>query len=88
MVVSRGGADAYLRLPTKKDYREKIWDHAAGALVATEAGALVCDVAGRPLDFGCGRELSENRGVLAGHPEIVRRLVELHGRHADGIGAS
>lgn len=77
-VVARGDADVYLRLPTRADYREKIWDHAAGALVATEAGALVCDVDGRPLDFGCGRELTRNRGVLAGNPAIVGRLVELH----------
>ncbi len=75
VVVARGGADAYLRLPTKKDYREKIWDHAAGALVATEAGARVCDVDGKALDFGRGRELSANRGVFAGHPDAVEQLV-------------
>ncbi|MFM7260178.1 MAG: inositol monophosphatase family protein [bacterium] len=76
VVVARGGADAYLRLPTKKDYREKIWDHAAGALVASEAGARVCDVDGKPLDFGHGRELTANRGVFAGHPEAVALLVD------------
>ncbi|MFM7135190.1 MAG: inositol monophosphatase family protein [Planctomycetota bacterium] len=75
VVVARGGADIYMRLPVKADYREKIWDHAAGALVAEEAGALVCDVDGRPLDFGHGRELAANRGVFAGHPRIVERLV-------------
>jgi len=26
----RGQADAYLRLPTRKGYVERIWDHAAG----------------------------------------------------------
>lgn len=75
LVVARGGADVYMRLPVKKDYREKIWDHAAGALVATEAGARVTDVDGRPLDFSCGRELSRNRGVFAGHPAILDRLL-------------
>lgn len=29
-VVARGEADIYLRLPTRKGYREKIWDHAGG----------------------------------------------------------
>lgn len=76
VVVARGGADAYLRLPTKKDYREKIWDHAAGALVASESGARVCDVDGKPLDFSHGRELTTNRGVFAGHPDAVALLVE------------
>ena len=75
VVVARGGADIYMRLPVKADYREKIWDHAAGALVAAEAGARVCDVDGKPLDFSHGRELVANRGVFAGHPAIVERLV-------------
>lgn len=75
VVVARGGADIYMRLPVKADYREKIWDHAAGALVASEAGARVCDVDGKPLDFSRGRELTDNRGVFAGHHEIVDRLV-------------
>ena len=82
LVVARGGADAYLRLPTRKDYREKIWDHAAGALLATEAGARVCDVDGKPLDFGVGRELTNNRGVFAGHPAVIERLVTLFAQHA------
>jgi 3'(2'), 5'-bisphosphate nucleotidase len=80
VVVARGGADAYLRRPVKADYREKIWDHAAGALIAAEAGAKVVDVEGSPLDFGRGRELTANRGVLAGHPAIVDRLVIAYAR--------
>ena len=79
-VVARGGADIYLRLPVKADYREKIWDHAAGALIAAEAGAKVTDVEGFPLDFGRGRELTANKGVFAGHPAIVDRLVAAHAR--------
>jgi 3'-phosphoadenosine 5'-phosphosulfate (PAPS) 3'-phosphatase len=37
-VVARGQADAYLRLPTRAGYVERIWDHAAGALIAARAG--------------------------------------------------
>src|SRR5690606_21686805 len=48
-VVARGQADVYLRLPTSKSYVEKIWDHAAGMLIATEAGAVVSDITGSPL---------------------------------------
>jgi len=66
-VVARGDAEMYLRLPTRKDYREKIWDHAAGALVVQEAGGTVTDVRGRPLDFGRGHELAGNRGVVVTH---------------------
>lgn len=63
-VVARGEAEIYLRLPTRADYREKIWDHAGGVLIVTEAGGRVTDITGKPLDFTCGRELRENRGVI------------------------
>jgi 3'(2'), 5'-bisphosphate nucleotidase len=66
-VVARGDAELYLRLPTRKDYREKIWDHAAGALLVQEAGGTVTDVRGRPLDFTLGHELGNNRGVVVTH---------------------
>ncbi|MCB9540086.1 MAG: 3'(2'),5'-bisphosphate nucleotidase [Myxococcales bacterium] len=63
--VARGDAQVYLRLPTRADYEEKIWDHAAGWLVVTEAGGTVTDVRGRPLDFSLGRTLRANEGVAA-----------------------
>ncbi len=74
-VVARGEAHVYLRLPTKADYREKIWDHAGGVLVVTEAGGTVTDVNGLPLEFTHGRELTANRGVIATtgniHAEVI-----------------
>ena len=75
-VLARGQADAYLRLPTGRDYVEKIWDHAAGSLIATEAGAIVTDIAGLPLDFGQGPGLSANRGVIAAAAGLHERLVD------------
>lgn len=73
--VARGDASIYLRLPTRADYVEKIWDHAAGKLVVEAAGGVVTDVNGRPLDFSKGARLSENRGVVASsgqfHDEII-----------------
>jgi 3'(2'), 5'-bisphosphate nucleotidase len=74
-VVARGEADIYLRLPTRADYREKIWDHAAGALVVTEAGGRVTDVTGAPLDFARGRELAANRGVVVSNGALHDRVV-------------
>jgi len=73
--VGRGDASMYLRLPTRADYREKIWDHAAGKFVVEQAGGRVTDVDGRPLDFSHGRLLEHNRGVVATdgrfHDEIL-----------------
>lgn len=75
-LVARGEADLYMRLPTGAKYQEKIWDHAAGALVATEAGATVSDIEGKPLDFTHGRELLKNRGILTTNGPLHRRALE------------
>jgi len=75
-VVARGQADAYLRLPTKPGYVEKIWDHAAGMLVAQEAGAIVTDIEGAPLDFSHGALLERNRGVICAAPAFHRRIID------------
>ncbi|MCA9654599.1 MAG: 3'(2'),5'-bisphosphate nucleotidase [Myxococcales bacterium] len=76
-VVARGDAEAYLRLPTRKDYEEKIWDHAAGCLVVEEAGGRVTDVQGRPLDFSRGRTLAGNRGVVASNAAVHDRFLQV-----------
>lgn len=75
-VVARGQADAYLRLPTSYSYVEKIWDHAAGKIVAEEAGAIVTDIEGQPLDFSQGATLAKNRGVVCATPAFHRALIE------------
>ena len=63
-IVARGEASIYLRLPRDTSYREKVWDHAAGALVLEEAGGRVSDLDGRPLDFSQGRLLGNHRGIV------------------------
>ena len=77
-IVARGDASIYLRLPTSEEYREKIWDHAAGSIVVEEAGGRVSDCSGRPLDFSQGRRLERNRGVVATsgriHDAVLRAL--------------
>jgi 3'(2'), 5'-bisphosphate nucleotidase len=75
-VVARGEAEVYLRLPTRADYREKIWDHAAGALIVEQAGGVVTDIAGQPLDFRHGRELAINRGVIVTNGRLHERVIE------------
>jgi 3'(2'), 5'-bisphosphate nucleotidase len=66
-VLAAGGGEILTRFlsASRPDYREKIWDHAAGSVVVEEAGGRVTDLAGRPLDFSQGRALCENRGLLA-----------------------
>lgn len=73
--LARGDGDVYLRMPTGVGYVEKIWDHAGGSLLVTEAGGVVSDSRGQPLDFGLGRTLGENFGVIACgkdvHPAVL-----------------
>jgi 3'(2'), 5'-bisphosphate nucleotidase len=66
-VLAAGQAELYVRLlsPRQPDYREKIWDQAAGSLLVEEAGGRVSDLDGEALDFSAGRTLARNRGVLA-----------------------
>lgn len=66
-VLAAGGGEVNLRLlsPARPDYREKIWDQAAGSIVVEEAGGRVTDLDGQPLDFSHGRTLARNRGLLA-----------------------
>jgi 3'(2'), 5'-bisphosphate nucleotidase len=65
-VVACGQAGLYLRLPSPKtpDYREKIWDHAAGAIIVEEAGGKVTDMHGQPLNFTLDYQLVANQGVV------------------------
>jgi 3'(2'), 5'-bisphosphate nucleotidase len=75
-VVARGEASVYLRLPTKAEYREKIWDHAAGAVIVKEAGGAVTDARGRPLDFSRGASLALNSGVVATNGILHNRVLD------------
>ncbi len=74
--MARGDASIYLRLPSSATYREKIWDHAAGLSVVTEAGGTVTDAFGRKLDFSLGRTLDDNRGVVATNGLLHERVLK------------
>jgi 3'(2'), 5'-bisphosphate nucleotidase len=63
--LARGEGGAYLRMPTGVGYSEKIWDHAPGHVLVEEAGGIISDSRGQRLDFGLGRTLGENYGVIA-----------------------
>lgn len=77
-VLAAGKGDVLLRLlsPSRPDYREKIWDQAAGSLVLEEAGGRITDLDGRPLDFTQGRTLERNRGVVATNGYLHAAAVE------------
>ncbi|KAI4322900.1 hypothetical protein L6164_022550 [Bauhinia variegata] len=51
--IARGDAEIFMKF-AKSGYKEKIWDHAPGVVIVEEAGGVVTDAGGRPLDFSKG----------------------------------
>jgi 3'(2'), 5'-bisphosphate nucleotidase len=81
-IVARGEVTLYLRVPSPSEpgYKENIWDHAAGSIIAEEAGGKVTDVFGHPLDFSCGVKMVKNHGVLVTNGilhEVVLKALEM-----------
>lgn len=66
-VLAAGKGELLFRLLSadRPDYRECIWDQAAGSIVVEEAGGRITDLHGKKLDFSAGTHLLNNRGVLA-----------------------
>ena len=75
-VLARGDASIYLRPPPQKDYKENIWDHAAGYIIVKEAGGTVTDSSGKPLDFSVGKKLHENKGILVTNGAIHEAVLQ------------
>ena len=75
-VLARGDTSIYLRPPSQKNYRENIWDHAAGYIIVKEAGGQVTDSFGHPLDFSAGKKLQKNRGILATNGAIHKAVLD------------
>ncbi|WCJ29854.1 3'(2') 5'-bisphosphate nucleotidase [Euphorbia peplus] len=73
--LSRGDGAIYLRFP-RAGYREKIWDHAAGCIVVTEAGGVAGDAAGKPLDFSKGRYLDVDTGIIVTNQKLMPSILK------------
>jgi 3'(2'), 5'-bisphosphate nucleotidase len=74
--VAAGLAEAYIRPQNRPDWRERVWDHAAGSAIVTGAGGRVTDLDGLPLDFSTGSSLEKNRGVVATNGSVHELVLE------------
>jgi len=63
-------------LPKKLHPIVFVQDHATGSLLVEEAGGIITDYRGRPLDFGLGRTLGTNYGVVAARKEVHAQVIE------------
>jgi 3'(2'), 5'-bisphosphate nucleotidase len=77
-VLAAGYGEVLIRFlsPSKPDYKEMIWDQAAGTIILEEAGGRITDLYGMPLDFSQGRRLEKNRGVLATNGLLHEAVLE------------
>lgn len=71
-VLAAGHGELLFRLlsPKQPDYKERIWDQAAGSIIVEEAGGTITDLDGNRLDFAQGPTLANNRGVLASNGRL------------------
>jgi 3'(2'), 5'-bisphosphate nucleotidase len=74
-LVARGQAHEYLRVPTKPDRFEMVWDHASGVAIASRTGMRVTDLRGATLDFSTPPLLRRNYGILCAHPDVHGELL-------------
>ncbi|KAM0851917.1 hypothetical protein ACQ4PT_052123 [Festuca glaucescens] len=73
--IARGDAEIFMKF-ARSGYREKIWDHAAGVVIIQEAGGVVTDAGGRPLDFSRGVYLEGlDRGIIACSGALLHRRI-------------
>lgn len=75
--MARGDASIFLRFP-RGGYVENVWDCAPAAVVIQEAGGRVTDGRGRDLDFGRGRQMDNDDGIVASnglvHDAVIRAV--------------
>lgn len=69
-MVALGGADAYF------EFGIHIWDIAAGELLVTEAGGVIMDPSGGPIDRLSRRVLVASTPALA--EQLSQTLVQFH----------
>jgi 3'(2'), 5'-bisphosphate nucleotidase len=76
-VIAAGQADLLIRLPATQEFRDKIWDQAAGSIIIEEAGGRVTDMRGHELDFACGRTLARNEGMVGSNGYLHGAVLEV-----------
>jgi 3'(2'), 5'-bisphosphate nucleotidase len=77
VALAVGGSDVLLRIPSKKSDRPYVWDHAGGHLIFSEVGGKITDLNGKAIDFGAGRALYQNWGLIAANEGIHCRILEV-----------
>lgn len=79
-----GGGNAQFWVPESSASKMYIWDHAGTQLIFTELGGRVTDLDGKDMDFGAGRDLNRNRGLVATSGKMHQTLLTTMNRIIEG----
>lgn len=81
-MILGGRSHVQVRIPKPMTKQTYIWDHAGAQLIYVEATGgkgKVTDLWGRQIDYGRGRVLDGNWGVVTADEEVSGRLLEIVG---------
>lgn len=81
-MILGGRSHVQVRIPKPMTKQTYIWDHAGAQLIYVEATGgkgKVTDLWGRQIDYGRGRVLDGNWGVVTADEEVHSRLLEIVG---------
>jgi 3'(2'), 5'-bisphosphate nucleotidase len=77
-LILGGREHVQVRFPASRRPPWCIWDHVGAQLIYTESGAgKITDLRGRPIDFGTGRDMMGNYGLIAADESVHGRILEL-----------
>ena len=87
-LILGGREHVQVRFPASRRPPWCIWDHVGAQLIYTESGAgKITDLRGKPVDFGTGRDLVGNWGLIAAdesvHGEILGLVTQMLERDGD-----
>lgn len=77
-----GGADCQVRVPVdcadgSRPPKVCIWDHAGTQLIFTELGGKITDLDGKGIDFGAGRDLANNTGMIVAREGVHKKILTM-----------
>lgn len=84
VALAVGGGNILFFIPKEKTKRLWIWDHIGGNLILHESGGRMLDLNGKELDFGAGRTLDGNFGMIAAPVGMQTELIEMVGQLTEG----
>ncbi|KAH8809429.1 hypothetical protein F5884DRAFT_795663 [Xylogone sp. PMI_703] len=79
-----GGGNVQFWVPESPASKMYIWDHAGTQLIFTELGGRITDLDGKDMDFGAGRDLNRNRGLIVASEKLHQTLLSAMNQIIEG----